>query len=100
MIALDNTTARHVILHLQGLTNPPHLAFAKNELAELIEQLGFVQMDSIPWMERAHHMILFARNQTYRTKHLAKLHEKERVLFENWTYDATHSVSVLAILET
>ena len=89
MITLDNTTARHVILHLQGLTKPPHIAFAKGELADLIEQLGFVQMDSIPWMERAHHMILFARNQTYRTKQLANLHEREKALFENWTHDAS-----------
>ena len=89
MIQLSNKTARHLILHLQGLTRPPHIAFRDNGLAELIHQLGFVQMDSIPWVERAHHMILFARNQTYRTSHLKKLHEKERLLFENWTHDAS-----------
>lgn len=86
---LTNQTARHLILHLQGLTRPPHVALGKGGLASLIHQLGFVQMDSIPWVERAHHMILFARTQTYRTKHLAKLHEKERGLFENWTHDAS-----------
>ncbi|MEM7214615.1 MAG: crosslink repair DNA glycosylase YcaQ family protein [Pseudomonadota bacterium] len=86
---LDNQTARHLILHLQGLTRPPHLAFGKGELAELIDQLGFVQVDSIRWVERAHHMTLFARNQTYRPKHLEKLHEKEQGLFENWTHDAS-----------
>lgn len=86
---LDNRAARHLILHLQGLTRPPHLAHTNGELAELILQLGFVQMDSIRWVERAHHMILFSRNQTYRTKHLEKLHEKEAGLFENWTHDAS-----------
>ncbi len=86
---LDNTTARHLILHLQGLTRPPHLAFEKGELSELIEQLGFVQIDSIRWVERAHHMTLFARNQTYRPKHLEKLHERDAELFENWTHDAS-----------
>ncbi len=89
MLCIDNQTARHLVLHLQGLTRPPHVALGKAGLAELIHQLGFVQMDSIRWMERAHHMILFARNQTYRTKHVAKLHEKERALFENWTHDAS-----------
>ncbi len=89
MIHLDNASARHLILHLQGLTRPPHIAFRKGDLADLIHQLGFVQLDSIPWMERAHHMTLFARNQTYRTKHLAKLHETDRGLFENWTHDAS-----------
>lgn len=89
MLNLDNRTARHLILHLQGLTRPPNLALGKTGLFEMIHQLGFVQMDSIPWMERAHHMILFARSQAYRTSHLKKLHEKEARLFENWTHDAS-----------
>ncbi|MEL7429241.1 MAG: crosslink repair DNA glycosylase YcaQ family protein, partial [Pseudomonadota bacterium] len=89
MLEVSNTTARHVVLHLQGLTRPPHLALREGDLAGLVHQLGFVQMDSIPWVERAHHMILFARNQTYRTHHLKKLHEQERWLFENWTHDAS-----------
>ena len=88
-LRLDNHTARHVILHLQGMTKPPHLAMDTDGLASLIRQLGFVQLDAIPWVERAHHMTLFARNQTYRTKHLRRLHEKERLLFENWTHDAS-----------
>ena len=85
---LTNSQARHLILHLQGLTHPPHKAHGSGELEALVEQLGFVQQDSIRWVERAHHMTLFARNQTYRPKHLEKLHESG-VLFENWTHDAS-----------
>ena len=88
-VTLSNKKARHLVLHLQGLTLPSHKALGIDGLAELIEQLGFVQLDSIPWVERAHHMILFARSQAYRTKHLKRLHEKERRLFENWTHDAS-----------
>lgn len=88
MIHLTNTQARHLILHLQGLTHPPHIAHGDGELEALVEQLGFVQQDSIRWVERAHHMTLFARNQTYRPKHLEGLHEGG-VLFENWTHDAS-----------
>src|SRR3546814_1736967 len=58
-------------------------------LLALIEHLGFVQVDSIQTVERAHHMILFARNQTYRKKQLARLHERDGLLFENWTHDAS-----------
>jgi len=86
---LTNKQARQLILHLQGLTRPPHKAHGKEGLRSLIHQLGFVQQDSIRWMERAHNMTLFARNQTYRCKHLEKLHEKECGLFENWTHDAS-----------
>ena len=58
-------------------------------LLETIRALGFVQVDSINTVARAHHMILFARNQTYRTDQLIHLLETERVLFEHWTHDAS-----------
>ncbi len=45
-------------------------------------------MDSIYSVARAHDMILFSRNQTYRPNHLKRLLEKDRDLFENWTHDA------------
>jgi len=86
---LTNSQARHVILHLQGLTQPPHRVFGPGGLRSLIHQLGFVQVDSIQWVERAQHMTLFARNQTYRPKQLKALIEDERALFENWTHDSS-----------
>ncbi len=54
----------------------------------MIEALGYVQLDSIQTVARAHHMILFTRNQTYRPKLLERLLTKERAVFENWTHDA------------
>ena len=86
-LCITNQQARRLILHLQCLTRPPHKAFGPNELGDLIMQLGYVQLDSIQWVERAQHMILFARSQAYRPRHLTKLVEKERFLFENWTHD-------------
>ena len=88
-LLITNKQARHLVLHLQGLTRPPHLRQSRQELYGLIQQLGFVQVDSIQWVERAHHMTLFARNQTYRPKDLTRLIEKDRLLFEGWTHDAS-----------
>ncbi|WP_319633638.1 winged helix-turn-helix domain-containing protein [Pelagibius marinus] len=85
---IDNRSARRLFLARQGLAFPPHRKLSDAGLLELIEHLGFVQLDSIQTVERAHHMILFARNQTYRHKQLARLHEREAALFENWTHDA------------
>lgn len=85
---IDNRTARRLFLERQGLAFPPHRKLDDAGLLALIEHLGFVQLDSIQTVERAHHMILFARNQTYRHKQLARLHEREAALFENWTHDA------------
>ena len=57
-------------------------------LLDLITRMGFVQLDSIQTVARAHHMILFARNQTYRPDQLTGLLETSRDLFEHWTHDA------------
>jgi len=86
---IDNRTARHLFLQRQGLSFPPHRKLSDAGLLNLIEHLGFVQVDSIQTVERAHHMILFARNQTYRHKQLKRLHERDGALFENWTHDAS-----------
>lgn len=86
---VSNSQARKLFLHLQGLTAPPRAALSKQGLLEMIQSLGFVQVDSIQTVERAHHMILYARNQTYRPTHLKHLLEKDGELFENWTHDAS-----------
>lgn len=81
---LSNKTARAIFLDRHGLgrTPPP------GGVLGLIEQLGFVQVDSIATVERAHHMILSARSRSYRPKHLKRLLERDRSLFEHWTHDA------------
>lgn len=88
-IPLSNTQARKIFLERQGLSRPPHLSLGKAGLYDLIHDLGFVQVDSIATVERAHHQILFSRNQTYRQEHLTALLEKDRSLFEHWTHDAS-----------
>ena len=86
---LSNSDARRVFLDKQGLSAPPNRALTKAGLLDLIHDLGFVQIDSIQTVERAHHQILFSRNQTYRREHLTALLEEEGVLFEHWTHDAS-----------
>lgn len=86
---LSNTHARLTFLDRQGLLRPPHLKQTPDDLLDLIQTIGFVQVDSISTVERAHHMILYARNQTYRPHHLPPLLEQDRSLFEHWTHDAS-----------
>jgi uncharacterized protein len=86
---ISNRDARRVFLAKQGLANPPNRALTKSGLLQLIEDIGFVQVDSISTVERAHHQILFSRNQTYRREHLTELLEKDGALFEHWTHDAS-----------
>lgn len=88
-ILIENRQARHMFLERQGLSRPPNRQLGRDGLLDLIHDLGFVQVDSIQIVERAHHQILFSRNQTYRREHLTALLEEERSLFEHWTHDAS-----------
>ncbi|MDJ0936357.1 MAG: crosslink repair DNA glycosylase YcaQ family protein [Kiloniellales bacterium] len=85
---IPNPAARRLLLEAQGLTADPARKQDGAGLLRMIEDLGYVQVDSINTVERAHHHILFSRNQTYRQPQLARLLEGEAALFENWTHDA------------
>lgn len=91
---IANRDARRIFLERQGLSAPPNKALGKDGLLRMIHDLGFVQVDSISTVERAHHQILFSRNQTYRREHLSQLLEKDGELFEHWTHDASIIPSV------
>lgn len=87
-MTLSNSAARRVFLDRHRLTETPQGPASGGPLLALIEDLGFVQLDSINTVARAHDLILFARKQRYRPKDLKRLYEKDRVLFEHWTHDA------------
>ena len=60
---LSNRDARRLFLNLHGLSEPVHRKLTDAELADRIERIGFVQIDSVNTVERAHHMILHAIRQ-------------------------------------
>ena len=51
--------------------------------------MGFLQVDSINVLERAHHLTLHSRFDGYRPATLKTLLERDRRLFEHWTHDAS-----------
>lgn len=85
---LNNRQSRQVFLHASGLLEQPVGPGRGDDLLALIHSLGFVQVDSVRTVERAHDMILFARRPAYRPQHLPPLLERDRQLFEHWTHDA------------
>jgi uncharacterized protein YcaQ len=82
-------SARRLFLGAQGLLDDPARKITHATLAKLIEQMGFVQLDSINYVERAHHLTLGSRLDAYRHQHFTRLLEKDRRLFEHWTHDAS-----------
>ncbi|WP_102107277.1 winged helix-turn-helix domain-containing protein [Oceaniglobus roseus] len=85
---LDNRTARRLFLDRHALLEAPTGPAKGEALLDLVHRLGFVQIDSVSTVERAHHMILHARRTAYRPPALARLLERDRTLFEHWTHDA------------
>lgn len=85
---LDNLTARRLFLDRHALLEAPQGAGKGADLLDLIERLGFVQLDSINTVARAHDVILYSRRASYRPTALQQLYERDRVLFEHWTHDA------------
>lgn len=78
--------ARRLFLSAQGLLDDPA---RRPDVQAVVEKLGFVQIDTINVVERAHHLTLAARLDAYRPGMLEELVEKRRSLFENWTHDAS-----------
>jgi uncharacterized protein YcaQ len=86
---LTAADARTLLLDGQGLLADPARRAGPKAVQKIVEQLGFVQVDSIQRIERAHHLILGARLDDYRAQHLDDVAFGKRALFEHWTHDAS-----------
>lgn len=85
-LRLSNADARKLWLHAQGLGTAPT---GPLDLLGIIERLGFVQLDTIRIVARAHDHIIWSRNQHYREPMLGRLLSKKRAVFEHFTHDAS-----------
>jgi len=70
LLQIKNKHARRLWLTSVGLSTAPTGSL---DLLALIKQLGFVQLDAIQVVARAHHHILWSRNQNYREPMLDQL---------------------------
>jgi uncharacterized protein len=80
---LSNDAARKLFLARHGLLERPRA----QDLGRLLDGLGFVQVDSVLTLARAHDMILWSRHPGYRPPDLQALVQR-RGAFEHWTHDA------------
>ena len=87
--SLSADQAARLLLGAQGLLADPGRRATKAAVRKEIEALGFVQLDSIATVSRAHDLTLRARLADYRPGQLQALLERDRVLFEHWTHDAS-----------
>jgi len=85
-LRIGNRDARRLWLDAQGLSAPPT---GPVDLAGTIRKLGFVQLDTIRVVARAHDHILWSRNQNYREPMLHACLARDRLVFEHFTHDAS-----------
>ncbi len=85
VLSIDNRTARRLWLYAQGLAKAP---VGQSDVIGIIRRLGFVQLDTLRNVARAHDHILWSRDQTYREGDLEGLLAAGEV-FEHFTHDAS-----------
>ena len=86
VLRISNREARHLWLWSTGLSATP---VGQLDVMAMIRALGFVQIDTIRNVTRAHHHILWSRNQNYRENMLWPLLGRDRLIFEHFTHDAS-----------
>lgn len=84
-LKISNQQVRQLWLESNLLINESR---DKLDLLQLIKDLGFVQLDTIQNVTRAHHHILWSRNKNYKEEMIDEL-IKNRELFEHFTHDAS-----------
>ena len=89
---LSLAQARRLVLRAQGLDHPePFGAGSAEATFRAIERLGYVQIDTISVVERAHHHVLWSRVPGYQPAHLeALLHPPAPKIFEYWSHAAAY----------
>jgi hypothetical protein len=86
---IPNPRARRLFLDRHALAEAPTGPASALAIEALIRRIGFVQVDSINTVARAHDLILWSRRQAYRPPTLKRLLERDRQLWEHWTHDAS-----------
>jgi uncharacterized protein YcaQ len=85
-LTLNNQTMRRLWLHTNGLLTSSSEPL---DIVATIKQLGFVQIDSIQNVSRAHHHILWSRNSKYREPMIDVVLGAREHVFEHFTHDAS-----------
>lgn len=77
-------------LDAQGLYGDSKHPKGKEGIARTIEHLGYIQIDTISVIERAHHHTLWTRKSDYHFEMLHELQAADRRIFEYWGHAASY----------
>ena len=89
-IKLTVFEARSIVLHAQLLNNATNITADKNGIYEIIDHLGYVQLDTLSVVQRAHHHTLWNRHSDYKQDMLLELQRDDKLIFEYWGHAASY----------
>ena len=84
-----STILRQLTINQQGLGQTPRFDAGLAGSLQAIEHMGYVQIDTISVVERAHHHVLWNRVPEYDNSHLNQLVQEQSV-FEYWYHAAAY----------
>jgi uncharacterized protein YcaQ len=87
-LELSKDKARRFFLKQQLLADS-ELAKGKLGALRIIEKLGYIQIDTINVIERAHHVVLHTRLPDYKQQYLHQLLARDKRIFEYWAHAAS-----------
>lgn len=87
-IKVNKKSARRFLLKKQLLAGV-RMPKGKKGTLQVIEKLGYVQIDTISVVERSHHIVLRSRLSDYTKRHLHVLQAKDKKIFEYWAHAAS-----------
>jgi uncharacterized protein YcaQ len=88
---ISSAQARRIALNAQLLDDDAAIsARGKEGVADVIDRLGYIQIDTIAVVRRAHHHTLWTRRPDYRTEMLHELQAHDRRIFEYWGHAASY----------
>lgn len=89
MHRISKDQARSILLNAQGFSKPNAFGKGVAGAQESVKHLGYVQLDTLAVVARAHHHTFWVRNNSYREKHLDQLLSEGKV-FEYWSHAASY----------
>ena len=86
---ISKTQARKLVLLSQQIPTSKSNGTALNKTLSAIEHLGYIQIDTISVIQRAHHHTLWNRNPKYQPDHIDQLLADKKI-FEYWSHAAAY----------
>ncbi|HEX37286.1 MAG TPA: hypothetical protein ENG70_00245 [Candidatus Cloacimonetes bacterium] len=90
MTTLSKSEARNLVLHAQLLNGVSDITPDKNGIYNIIDHLGYVQLDTLSVVKRSHHHTLWNRHPKYDSEMLLELQRDDKRIFEYWGHAASY----------